>query len=88
MVVVVALECTCARASIVRDGSFGSVIPRNHAHVKTDQSLAPRPYAGRVGHSMGGMAYRAGKTSVNVNRVLAEAGIGKDVGKVVTLRAE
>ncbi len=88
MVVVVALECTCASASIVRDGSIGGVIPRNHANVKTDQSLALHPHAGRTGHSMGGMAYRAGKTSVNVNRVLAEAGIGKDVGKVVTLCAE
>lgn len=87
MVVVVALECTRASASSVRDGSLAGIIPGNHVQIKADQSLTRQP-PGSMSHSMGGMAYRTGKTGVDVNRVLVEAGIGKDVRKIVTLRAE
>lgn len=87
MVEVVALECTCASALTVRDGGMAVVIPRNDVNIKTEQSLARQPHR-RFSHSMGGMAYRTRETRVDVNRVLAKAGIGKDVRKVVTLRAE
>jgi len=87
MVVVVALERACAGGSIVRNRSLGGIVPRNHVNVKTDQSVAGQP-GGRTWHSMGGMTHRARKTSVHVNRVLAEAGIGKDIREVVTLCTE
>ncbi len=70
------------RTEEARSGILG-----HHFQIEIHHALAGHVREIRS-HSVSGVAYRAGKSRVDVQSVLAEAGVGKNAGQVVALGAQ